>query len=201
MNPRWRVIAKVGAFLFALFFVFFFVVNGLRYTQWVGFTEQSGYYEAQFWSDNEKISFNDVVYTATNRKLQLYNVENGCYKVLFRGTTKTHCMQNGHVYYDVLLSSNGTTWYDEQAIKNCPGVQRQWHGTYSIENLTFSRPIKAVFIARDIQFLQIEDQLLACTPDYVTCNEIAKIWGEPICSVPEGIVYNEDGKLSLLQLK
>lgn len=201
MNPRGRVIAKVGAFLFALLFVFFFVVSWLRYTKWVWFTEQSGYYEAQFWTDNEKVSFNDVVYTATDRKLQLYNIENGCYKVAFRDTIKTHCMQNGHVYYDVLLSSNGITGYDEQAVKNCPGVQRLPHGTYSVENLTFSKPIKAFFLARNIQFVQIEDQLLACSPDYATCNEIAKIWWEPICSVPEGIVYNEGGKLSLLQLQ
>lgn len=201
MSPRGRVIAKVGAFVFALFFVFFFVVNGLRYTKGVWFTEQSGYYEAKFRSDNQKMQFNNGTYSATNRKLQLYNLEPGCYKVMYRDEVKTHCIQNGKVYYDIFLTAQGSTGYDAGMMKNCPQIQREAHGTYTIEDLTFSKPIKAVFTAREIQFIQIDDQLLTCTPDYATCHEVAKVGGEPICSVSDGIVYNEDGKLNLLQIE
>lgn len=201
MTPRLRVVAKVGAFIFALFFVYFFVVYGLRYTKWVWFIERSGYYEAQFRSDNQKITFNDTQYVATNRKIQLYNIENGCYKIQFNNEVKTQCIQNGRVFFDVFLKAVDIIPYEKPIVENCPQIERQPHGTYDVKWLTFSKQIKASFVAREIQFLQIEDQLLTCTPDFKTCNEVASVQWEPICSVQEWLVYNDNWKLNLLSIQ
>lgn len=200
-SPRLRVVAKVWMFAFVLFFIFFFVVNGIRYTKWVGFVEKSWYYEAQFWSEDQRVIFNDITYRATNRKLQLYNVENWCYKIQFADHTKTQCIQNGKVFYDVFLQATGFNPIDSELVTNCPQIQRQAHWTYSIKWLTFSKPINAAFVARDIQFLQVGEQLFSCTPDFKTCNEIGKVAWEPICSIEKWLIFNEDGKLKLLSIQ
>jgi len=75
MNPWVRVCVKLSAFAFAVFFIFFFVVHGFRYSGAAGFRSKNAFYQAQFRSNEQEIIFGGQRYVASDYQVQLYNVD------------------------------------------------------------------------------------------------------------------------------
>ncbi|MEI7477325.1 MAG: hypothetical protein WCJ81_02060 [bacterium] len=192
MSPWMRVITKVGAFSFVLFFIFFFVVHGYRYTDGVGFMTKNAFYGANFWSDESVVSFDGNSYTAVDNKVELFNIDAGCYNITFHNKSVNHCIFQNSVTFDTFVEYKGSVPYHASLFSSCTAVSRQSHGTYSVENVDYSRPIQSVFIAREIPFVQVDNKLFACTHDYKNCQELTNVSGDPVCSTKAGVVYNDN---------
>jgi hypothetical protein len=203
MSPRVRVIAKIWAFSFAMFFIFFFVVHWYRYSGWVGFLTKNAFYQANFWSEWQTLNFNGAVYTATDRKIQLFNIDTWCYPTIFQWEKQVECVQKNSVTFDVFVHYKQTVPYVASGLFSawCEGINRQPHGEYSVKWNIYSKPIQAVFSARDIAFLHVDNTLFACTNDYKVCHQTAPIDGDAVCSTKDWIVYNKDGKLFQIELE
>jgi hypothetical protein len=201
MTPRLRVIAKIWAFGFAIFFIFFFVVHGYRYTEGVGFVTKNAYYEWQFWSDEQQITFDWQEYTATDKKVQLFNIDSGCYNITYKDFTINKCLQKNSVHIDTFVTAIETIPYAESFVPTCEGVQRLPHWEYSIYGRQYAHPIQAAFIARGMSFLQVNDLLYSCTSDYGNCRPIQSVQWDFMCSEEEGIVFNKEWDLYLLKLE
>lgn len=201
MTPRLRVVTKLWLFGFALFFIFFFVVHGYRYTNGVGFVTQNAFYEASFWSNNQKISFNNTQYTSADKSVQLFNLDEWCYPVSYQNITKTQCIHKNSVTLDAFVSYKDTKPYERSPLSPCTLVNRVVHGAYSIADMQYGTPIQAVFTARDMSFMQTNNVLYVCTKDYKTCHEVVSLDWDVVCSVKEWLVYNQNWDLFLAELE
>jgi hypothetical protein len=108
MNPWIRVTVKLAAFAFALFFIFFFVVNGFRYEGDAGFMSKNAFYQAKFWHAGV-VDFDHHQYASVDQKVQLYNVEVGCYDVIVHDQKYTTCMKADNMTADVFVRHTTTT--------------------------------------------------------------------------------------------
>lgn len=201
MSPRVRVFVKVGAFSFALFFIFYFVVYGYRYTDGVWFVTKNAFYEANFWSDDQQITFNNIAYDGTNKKIQLFSIDQGCYGVVFKGQTRNHCFHANSVTFDTFVEATWVISYQQTPFASCIKIDRKPHGKYAMNNVLYAKPVQTAFVARDIPFLQKGDMLFSCTQDYTSCHEVAPLQGEVLCSIPEWLVYHDKGLLYLMKLE
>jgi hypothetical protein len=203
--------------------MFFFVVDWFRYNGDAGFRSKNAFYQAQFWSEWKTLSFGGRTYRAANRQVQLYNVEEGCYDVVFGGTgeelsgwsvggqnsgvdegsgiASKQCIGENAVMFDTFVTHRGNTGFVDNALSPCAVIERKSRGEYTVGGMTYAKPIQAVFAAREVPFLQVDDVLYACTPDYKTCRTVLKMAGDPVCSTKEGIVYNASGSLVMVELE
>lgn len=201
MSPRVRVFAKVWAFGFALFFIFYFVVYGYRYTDGVGFVTKNAFYEATFWSDGQKITFDNASYVATNKKVQLFNIDSWCYDIVFHDKTTKQCVHKNSVTFDTFVTYKETVPYEEKTGISCAKVERQPHGPYMVKGMLYAKPIQAVFTAREVPFMQMDNKLFACTADYKQCHELTELKWDILCSVEEWIVFHKENGLFLMKLE
>lgn len=201
MTPRLRVVAKVWAFGFALFFIFFFVVHGYRYTDGVWFVTKNAYYEGQFWSDGQKMTFDGVEYTAADKKVQLFNIDAGCYDITYNNIAIKKCLQKNSVHIDTFVNVKGFKPYEEGFLNQCAGIQRVPHGINSIYGIQYAHPIQAAFIAREMSFLHLNNTLYTCTSDFGNCRELTWLEWDIMCSEKEWLVYNKDWKLWMIEME
>ncbi len=201
MTPRLRVLAKVWAFGFAIFFIFFFVVHWYRYTDGVWFVTKNAYYEWQFRSDEQKITFDGQEYTATDKKVQLFNIDSGCYDITYQDTSINKCLQKNSVHIDTFVTPWDIIPYTESFMPTCEGVQRMPHGEYSIYGHQYAHRIQAAFIARNMSFLHVNNVLYSCTSDFGNCRPLDSIEWDFMCSEKEWLVFNKNGDLYLLKLE
>lgn len=201
MTPRIRVIAKVWAFGFALFFIFFFVVHGYRYTDGVWFMTKNAYYEGQFWTDWQVITFDDVKYVATDNKVQLFNIDAGCYDITYRDTVIKKCLQKNSVHIDTFVTVKWVKPYEESIVAPCAWIQRIPHGVTTIFGIQYAHPIQNAFVAREMSFLQVNNILYSCTSDFGNCRQITENDWEFVCSEKEWLVFNKEGKLFMLEME
>lgn len=162
---------------------------------------KNAYYEWQFWSDGQKITFDNVEYTATDNKVQLFNIDAGCYDITYRGAVIKKCLQKNSVHIDTFVTVKDTVPYEEALLSRCIGIQRVPHGETTIYGIQYAHPIQSAFIAREMSFLHVNNTLYSCTSDFGNCRPITDVQGEFVCSEKEWLVYNKDGKLFMLGLE
>lgn len=147
------------------------------------------------------MTFGGQRYIAADRQVQLYNVEAGCYDIVFGKDTVKQCIGDNAVVFDTFVAYRGSTGFTDNVLNPCAVVDRKSRGEYTVGGMTYAKPIQAVFTAREVPFLQVDDTLYACTPDYKTCRTIVKMAGDPVCATKEGIVYNASGSLVMVELE
>jgi hypothetical protein len=146
---------------------------------------KNAYYEGQFWSDGQKITFDNIEYTATDKKVQLFNIDIGCYAISHGANKITKCLQKNSVHIDTFVTVKNTVPYEESLVSPCAGVQRLSHGETTIFGIQYAHPIQNAFVAREMSFLQVNNMLYSCTSDFGNCTSIATNDGEFVCSEKE----------------
>lgn len=162
---------------------------------------KNAYYEAQFWTDWQIITFDDTEYTATDNKVQLFNIDAGCYNITYKDTQTKKCLQKNSVHIDTFVTVKGIKPYEESIITPCAWIQRVPHGTTTIFGIQYAHPIQNTFIAREMSFLQVDNILYSCTSDFGNCRPITSNDWEFMCSEKEWLVFNKEGKLFMLELE
>lgn len=161
------------------------MVHGYRYTDGVGFVTKNAFYEGQFWTDGQKLSFDGETYTATDKKVQLFNIDAGCYTIKYRDTEVKKCLQKNSVHMDTFVTYKETVPYEQTIIPTCAPVQKVTHGETSIFGIQYAHPIQASFVARSMSFLHVNDVLYTCTSDFGNCHPITTVQGDFVCSEKE----------------
>ena len=92
---------------------------------------KNSFYQARF-RDEGILEFDNHPYGSVDHKVQLFNVEVGCYDVVVRGETYKTCMKADNVTSDVFVHYKGLTGYTENVLSPCAPVQRQERGEYSV---------------------------------------------------------------------
>ncbi|MBP6086154.1 hypothetical protein KA478_03020 [Patescibacteria group bacterium] len=131
------------------------------------------------------MTFDGADYVAADKKVQLFNIDAGCYDITYRDMHIKKCLQRNSVHMDTFVTYKQTVPYEEALIPTCAGIQRLSHGEYTINGRQYAHPIQNAFVARDMSFLQVNNVLYSCTIDFGNCRPVMETDGEFMCSEKE----------------
>lgn len=197
-----RIFSKIALFLFATFFIIFFVVYGYRYNKNVWFLQKNVFIELKFWSDHSFITIWEDQFFASNKEVKLYNLDNGCYDIKYENKNYNICLSYNTSYYDVFVTSTWVhpLWADLPGIK-CENLNYNTFSEHKIWEKYFTDEVQNAFVYNNIDFVQTDKWLFYCNQDYTICKYLTDVQWDIFCWNKNWLIYNFDWGYYLLWLR
>lgn len=186
-----RIVVKLALFSIAVFFIIFFVVHGYRYNKNVGFIQKNVFLNLKFWSDNGQVTLGGEKFTAQNRFLNLYYLDDGCYDMQYQDKTSKTCFDKNSSYDYVFVD-----YVDNKVINPektyCENVETFYHDLQCYKGRCFAEPIGSVFRYNDINFIKTEKNLYYCNDSLAQCEHLTSFSWDVVCANNKWIIYKDD---------
>lgn len=201
LTVYFRMIIKLSIFLFAAFFIIFFVVYWYRFDRNVWFIKKNVYMEFKFWSDNNSINFDWRKFFSNDKYIRIYNLDSWCYDLQYMWKNYTKCFKDDQSFQDVFVIPFWVKNVSQDLVEmNCDRVKNLYFRDYSLGERVFSEKITNAFLFNEINFVQTQSWLSYCNDKYTVCRFLEDVKWEFICWNDEGLVFYNSW-YNLLRLK
>lgn len=200
LTVRFRVVTKIAAFCVLLIFVLFFVVYGYRFDpDNKVFRQYNGYVSLNFWSDKNEVTFDAMPYKAHDKKINIYNIESGCYMLNYQGKERQICIGEDEAQSDVFLNYEGkkSRYAAPSLFGICSPLSFKEFSSYCVGASCFGSRITNAFEANGIDFVKTTDSLYYCASNFSSCRLLTELKEEVVCSTEEWLVLSSQEILGL----
>ncbi len=200
LSVWFRVFAKVAAFFVLLIFVLFFVVYGYRFDpENKVFRQYNGFLTINFWSDKNELVFSGMPYKPHERKVNIYNIEQGCYMLSYNNKERQVCIGEDEAQSDVVLTYEWKKpWYAAPSLFGvCSPLNFQEFSSHCAGKSCFASPITNAFEANGISFVKTTDTLYYCSANFESCRRLVDLSAEVVCSTEEWLILSSQEILLL----